>query len=252
MTKESLDPATIEWWREEYEPGTRRALGVERRIASYLYRNVPQGGTFTTRDLREAIKTEGKPNTHEHFQRRLRALREDGWILYTQREMANLGAEQYQVHQTGWAPELGPRAKRNAISNSLRTAVFERDGYVCQLCGERAGDSYADSPNSIVRLTVGHIQANAHGGSTELANLRAECSRCNETKRDEGRTPELVDSIWSTAVKLSQKDKADLLSWLESGSRPKSKVEQLYVRTRLLGLEDRNEVIERLGQAVRR
>lgn len=248
--KPDQDSASVEWWKLEKAPGSNRVLGVEQRIASYLHHKVPVGSTFTTRDLRAAIVSGGKPNSHEHFQRRLRALREDGWVLYTQREQEGLEAEQYLVKEAGWAPELGPRKKRNAISNSLRAAVFERDGYVCQLCGERAGDTYADDPNLVVRLTVGHIRANAHGGTTALTNLRAECSRCNETKRDQGRTPEKLDSIWATAVKFSQRDKAELLSWLESGARPVGKVEQLYIRARLLGAEDREEVVSRLKQAV--
>ncbi len=244
-----MNDGEVEWWRLERYPGSNRTYGVERRIASYLHRNVEVGGRFTTDELRRKITVDGKRNVDEHFQRRLRELRKDGWILPSQKELAILGPEEYLVQQKGWAPELGPRPKKNTISNSLRNAVFARDAYTCQLCGERAGDAYADDPANTVRLTVGHIVAQAHGGVSAMDNLRAECSRCNETKRDEGQAPEHVEHIWSSAVNLPRKDKKVLLSWLLSGSRPRDKVEQIYVRTRLLSAEDRLNVIERLRAA---
>ena len=245
----SKQPDEVEWWRLEHHPGTKRVNGVERRIASYLYRNVEVGETITTDELRRKITVAGERNSDEHFQRRLRELRKDGWILPTQKELASLGPGEYLVQQKGWAPELGPRPRKKLISNSVRNAVFARDGFTCQLCGERAGDVYADDPASTVRLTVGHIAAQAHGGSNSMENLRAECSRCNETKRDEGQAPEHVGHIWSSAVNLPLKDKKVLLSWLLSGARPRDKVEQIYVRTRLLSAEDRQRVIEKLRAA---
>ena len=242
-------PDAIEWWRLEHYPGSKRAHGVERRIASYLYRNVAVGDTVTTDELRRKITIDGKRNEDEHFQRRLRELRKDGWILPTQKELASLGPEEYLVQSKGWAPELGARGKKKAISNSVRNAVFARDGFTCQLCGERAGDVYADDPMNTVRLTVGHIVAQAHGGGNAMDNLRAECSRCNETKRDEGQAPEHVEHIWSSAVNLPLKDKKVLLSWLLAGARPRDKVEQIYVRTRLLSSEDRARTVDKLRAA---
>lgn len=245
-------PDDIEWWRLEHYPGTKEVHGVERRIASYLHRNFEVGDRFTTDEMRRTITVGGERNSHEHFQRRLRELRKDGWLLPTQKEMASLAPGEYLVQKKGWAPELGDRGQRRAVSNSTRNAVFARDGYTCQLCGERAGDVYVDDPARTVRLTVGHITAQAHGGGNSVENLRAECSRCNETKRDEGQAPEHVENIWSSAVNLPVKDKKTLLSWLLSGARPRDRVEQIYVRTRLLSAEDRARIVDKLKAATER
>jgi hypothetical protein len=54
----------------------------------------------------------------------------------------------------------------------LRAAVFERDDYTCQYCGERGG-----------RLECDHIHPVARGGGSEMNNLATSCFRCNRSKR---------------------------------------------------------------------
>ena len=56
---------------------------------------------------------------------------------------------------------------------ALRSAVFERDNYTCQYCGERAG-----------KLECDHIHPLAKGGSDAMENLATACFGCNRTKRD--------------------------------------------------------------------
>lgn len=58
---------------------------------------------------------------------------------------------------------------------TIRLDVLERDGYVCQYCGEEANQ-------------VDHIVPVCQGGENDMDNLVAACVSCNCSKS--GRTPE--------------------------------------------------------------
>ncbi|MBI4529064.1 MAG: HNH endonuclease, partial [Deltaproteobacteria bacterium] len=57
-----------------------------------------------------------------------------------------------------------------AISGKLRHEVLKRAGFHCDLCGVSADEC---------ALEVEHILPREHGGSDELENLQALCSRCS-------------------------------------------------------------------------
>ena len=56
---DSLAPCGTPWWQLTRTPGMRRRFGGEKRIAAYLYFNVEVGETFTMRQLRESLGTDG-------------------------------------------------------------------------------------------------------------------------------------------------------------------------------------------------
>lgn len=60
--------------------------------------------------------------------------------------------------------------KKYPPSSTLRRAVFERDAYRCQHCGD-----WRD-------LTADHIIPEAQGGPTTLDNLQCLCRSCNSRK----------------------------------------------------------------------
>jgi hypothetical protein len=62
--------------------------------------------------------------------------------------------------------------ERPRISEKMRRAVYERDGYACAECGARDD------------LTVDHVMPHSKGGATSLANLRTLCKGCNLAKSD--------------------------------------------------------------------
>ena len=65
---------------------------------------------------------------------------------------------------------------RGPLSPDLRQAVFERDGYTCQRCG--------DSSSAGSKLRVEHIIPVVCGGTSELENLQTLCASCNARKGD--------------------------------------------------------------------
>lgn len=60
--------------------------------------------------------------------------------------------------------------------DSVRTMVFERDGWICTYCG--SGED----------LECDHVFPISRGGGNDLSNLTTACGSCNRAKGD--RTPE--------------------------------------------------------------
>lgn len=67
------------------------------------------------------------------------------------------------------------RAPRHRVAALSRRAVFARDEYRCQYCGDRAD-------------SIDHVVPRSRGGIDAWDNLAAACRPCNAHKRD--RTPD--------------------------------------------------------------
>lgn len=61
-----------------------------------------------------------------------------------------------------------------------RQQVFDRDGWVCQICGERLRTDV--NPLDNAAPTIDHIVPVARGGSHTLDNVQAACFGCNRSK----------------------------------------------------------------------
>lgn len=149
------------WWDRTTKDGPHGAAGAVPRAASWLRFNVDVGDVFTTERLRHALGVD-----HEHFQRRLRELRDLGWRFDGMKDNPGLKAE-YKLLEYGWWPGSGlPKPSVNgAVSTAVRREVFARDGSRCVVCGVGAGESYPNEPESAARMSVGHIVPRAQGGS---------------------------------------------------------------------------------------
>lgn len=67
------------------------------------------------------------------------------------------------------------KVERGRVSNKMRFAVYNRDGYRCRICG-KSGD--------FVDLEVDHIKPIAKGGKSTYDNLQTLCHHCNQMKGD--------------------------------------------------------------------
>ena len=65
------------------------------------------------------------------------------------------------------------RVERGRVSNKMRFAIYERDGYRCRKC-HRSGQ-FTD-------LEIDHIFPISKGGKSEFDNLQTLCHRCNTEK----------------------------------------------------------------------
>jgi hypothetical protein len=61
---------------------------------------------------------------------------------------------------------------KKPIPQDLRQAVFKRDNYTCQYCGDTTGPFQAD-----------HVYPESKGGETSIDNLTTACRRCNGRKQ---------------------------------------------------------------------
>lgn len=241
----------IPWWKLRVAPGTSRPFGGEKRLAAYLYFNVPVGGTFTMRQLREALGEEDTPEQAEHLNRRLRNLKPQGWRFTSYKDQYGQAMDEYVLQEKGNKLWLGEATKRSNISAALKRQVYERDYNRCVICGVGAGEPYPGEPGTAARLTAGHRTAEARYGEASLDNLQTECARCNEPARDTPPNPEVLGEVMAAVKQLGAAEKATLLAWLESGYRHRSRVDFAFDRTRKLAASEKDQVMEFLRGATK-
>lgn len=242
------------WWELTVWPGTKkRRFGQVPRTAAWLWFHKETGDTFTMNELRDALGPEivGKS---EQLGRRLRKLREHGWTIRSQRdEGASLRPDEYRLHKVGsryWLDSERNQHKKFGPSDRVRRLVFDRDGGRCVLCGVAAGEMYPGESDSKARLTVGHRvpqeRLRSRGAADDLDNWRTECSRCNETVRDQMPDPHRYDEVLVQVRGLRAQDKRTLQLWLGRGERGRSDLDRVYDLARTLGTAEREQLREHL------
>lgn len=86
--------------------------------------------------------------------------------------------------------ERNARKKMVQVEHFSRLSVFERDGWVCQICGEAIDrDAVAKSPLS---ASLDHIIPLSKGGEHSMSNTQCSHLRCNMMKSDKMPTVRLA------------------------------------------------------------
>ncbi|MFJ9011969.1 HNH endonuclease [Streptomyces canus] len=253
---ESRAPDGTPWWELSIQPGTKKKrFGQERRLTAWLWFNKDVGDTFTMRELRAALGPD-IAETSEHLNRRLRELRKCGWVIPSQRSDATLAQDEYRLKEKGgrlWLDSERAKYERFAPSARIRRLVMDQDGSRCRICGLGVDDTYPEDGEP-VRLTIGHLvpqeRLKSRGARDDLNNWRTECSRCNETVRDEVPDPEQYDEVLAGLKRLTKNEAGELLNWMRKGERPRSRVDQAYDRARKLSVKDRAALVDHLAARV--
>ena len=95
------------------------------------------------------------------------------------REWARRNPEKAQAPSRRWRAR-----KYGAVSEPYtRVEIFDRDGWLCQLCGERVSTAYAEYPHPLY-ATIDHIIPLSREGSDTRANVQTACFRCNARKHN--------------------------------------------------------------------
>lgn len=178
--------------------------------------------------------------------RRIRDLRDWGWVVHSSTEEASLLAEDQRFVKAGvavWDPqERRKAAPRKAIPSKERRAVLARDGYMCTLCGIAGAEPYRDDPVMTAVLSVSRRKVRTLEG-TESETLVTECNRC---RSGQDKAPIDIGDAVAAASGLSPGDRRRLLRWMERGRRGMTELDrawEAYLRT---PAELRPEIVERL------
>ncbi|MFF4409714.1 HNH endonuclease [Streptomyces sp. NPDC001404] len=218
-------------WRDE-------ALGARIRVALWLRGEVGEGGTFSKRQLREAIK--GK----EQVDRRMRDLRPAGWVIKSYRDKPSLKPDELYLETVGlpvWDKEYRAAGLRQ-ISAKTRRDVYERDGHVCRRCGIAAGEEYPGEQGSHARLTLGHVVSHKAGSAASPENLITECARCNESVRHLTGVQMDKEKVWDRIRELRNSDRKALFAWMVHKGRVATPAEKVWAMYWQLPAAQRDEL----------
>ena len=108
-------------------------------------------GRIISKDWREKISNSSKGRIVSNKTRKKISQAHKGrvkpWLIESNKRRVGPRPERRGENSTYWKGGITPtmQAIRNSLDNrNWRTAVFERDDYTCQMCGERGGDLEAD------------------------------------------------------------------------------------------------------------
>lgn len=218
------------------------AGGTMVRGALWLVQVVGEGNTFTKNQLRDAF-----PGVAQ-VDRRIRDLRDYGWVVFSSAEDATLLREDQRFVRVG-VPVWDPKARRaNAPEKTIgakeRQAVLARDGYMCTLCGIAGGETYPDDTVMTAVLAVSRRAITAADGRERQA-LVTECKRCRS-----GAAPAPLDvsDAVAAATELSPSELRRLRRWMERGRRGATELDRAWGAYLRVPREERKQVLERIRE----
>lgn len=212
--------------------------GGTKRAALWLIAEVGEGETFTKAQLRAAFPGESQ------IDRRVRDLRDEGWIIHTSREDASLLVEEQRLVAVGghvWEKGYQPR-RAPGLSAKERQAILASDNYACSFCGISAGEQYHDDP--LVRAKLSVSRTGAPGSPSRYTTV---CGRCRQGR---AKAPTAAD-VQAAASRLEAAEFARVLEWVREGRRRLTPEERVWVDYRRMPIESRVEFEEWLRRTSR-
>ncbi|MDA4885292.1 hypothetical protein PFZ55_00035 [Streptomyces sp. MS2A] len=210
--------------------------GTMVRGALWLVQVVGQGNTFTKEQIRAAFPGVSQAD------RRIRDLRDYGWVMLTNTDDATLTAEDQRFEKAG-VPVWDPVARRaatpqKAISNKEKQAIMARDHYMCTICGISGGESYHDDSNQTAVLSVTRRKTVLLDGSEETL-LATECKRCRSGSNG---APARADEALAAIKDLDPGEQRRILRWMERDRRGTTPLERAWNTYRRLPADAREEL----------
>lgn len=224
-----------EWNDQDLKAGTMV------RGALWLVQAVGQGNTFTKADIRRAFPGVAQAD------RRLRDLRDYGWVILTSSDDASLSAEDQRFVREGaavWDPAARRAASpQKAISAKEKQAVLARDDYMCSVCGISGGEPYLEDPNQTAVLSVTRRPTVLPGGREEI-HLVTECKRCRAGGDGQ---PAQADDVLEAIRSLDPAERRRLARWIDRGRRGSTALDRAWNGYRRLPMTAQDSVRSALG-----
>lgn len=216
------------------------ALGTMKRAALWLVTVVGEGEVFTKEALREAF-----PGVSQ-VDRRMRDLRDFGWVIHTNREAGDLDSHEQRFVRQGipvWEPGKATRPRgTTAIGAGKRREVLAGDGNMCRSCGITPG-SYYEGTYEAAQLDIARRQVRRPDGTT-AQQLITECQRCRLGARD---LVADLGAVLRSVEALPPEDRSTLSEWVKSDERGFRPVERAWSDYRSLPEDSRAAVRAALG-----
>lgn len=214
------------------------------RAALWLVQEVGEGNTFTKAQLRAAF-----PGISQ-IDRRVRDLRDYGWVILANTEDASLTSEEQRFVRAGaavWDPkERRAAAPRTPSAKEIR-ATLERDDFLCTVCGISGGEEYPDDPNQTAVLSVSRRATVLPDGREEV-QLITECKRCRSGSSD---PTARADEVAASIRLLDPSERRRLARWIERNRRVSTPVDRVWSAYRRLPAGARAEVLADLAAELR-
>lgn len=211
--------------------------GTMIRTALWLTSEIGVGNSFTKEKHRQAFAGVAQAD------RRLRDLRDYGWVIHTSLEDVSLNANEQRFVAAGlpvWQPGVRKNTAKNTPTAKRRMAAFAENNYQCIVCGIAGGEKYPDAPQMTAVLSISKRSVSLPDGRTETM-LISECKRCRS-----GAASGSVDIgvLLSRVRSLDGGDKAVFIRWTERGRR--GALDRVWSDFRRLSAAAQEEVRKRL------
>ncbi|WP_250000077.1 hypothetical protein [Actinoplanes sp. M2I2] len=200
-------------------PDWRNAkLSGIKRIALWLHAEVTADGVFTKQQMRTALSTSEKEEQDEQLDRRMRDLRDEGWVIATNREDKSLALRELRLVREGGAVwQDGYQSRKPKLPTAKeRQQTFAADDFVCRFCGIGAGETYPEDALRTAKLTVSRT-----GPSYVTC-----CDRCRAAEPQVG----TADDVLAATKDLSAEELAVLRRWVLHGRQRRKPLLAIWAR----------------------
>jgi len=211
--------------------------GTMVRTALWLISEIGEGNSFTKEQHRAAFSGIAQAD------RRLRDLRDHGWVIHTSSEDATLHPDEQRLVKVGnpvWERGVRRTPSKDSPSAKLRRSAFADSDYQCTVCGIAAGENYSDAPHMVAVLAASRRTVRVDSGRVETMFV-SECKRC---RSGQAAKPVDVLELLKSVNKLDAGDQAVFARWIERGRR--GPLDRIWSEFRLLPAAARDEIRKRL------
>jgi hypothetical protein len=211
--------------------------GTKIRSALWLISEVGVGNSFTKEQHRAAFAGVAQAD------RRLRDLRDFGWVIHTSAEDITLNADEQRFVSIGkpvWERGIRSNVDAKVLTPKMRRKTLAESDYQCSICGIAGGEKYPDAPQVAAVLAVSSRPIIVSDGNIETMFI-SECKRCRSAKQS---GPDDIPKLLANINKLSASDRAVFEQWVANGRR--SSLDRVWAVFRCLPKAGRDIVSRKL------
>lgn len=212
--------------------------GTKVRGALWLVQVIGVGNVFTKEQVRAAFPKISQAD------RRVRDLRDHGWIIHTRAEEGTLNADEQRFVEIGdhvWEKGKARDPKGTGLSAKKRREIFAAADYLCSVCGIAGGEQYPETPHITATLTISKRSV-LSGDGGEKKMFVAVCKLCSSGANKGPAEPAKVVKMIQD---LSSSERTIVDKWLTKGNR--GNLERIWSAFRRMPEEAKAEIIKSLA-----